>query len=344
MATNSALFGLSPRARQKLALGLCTGLLGALLFSCTSDSSPSNSDPEDNYTPGDPTILVGTFQVRLVAPVAATATEAGTPGYTSILGKVYDGSTPSQIIWEEGAPDGDCSLFTPRVPFCTESCGGSAVCVEDNQCQDYPTAQTVGIVLVEGIHTGSDATSFSLEPVAKSYQPAADISLPYPAFSEGEAIIFTAPGSDFTPAFILQAQGISPLAVNNSSISLATGQPLDLTWTAPGEAGNSRIHVKLDISHHGGSKGKIECDAEDTGALEVSAALIDQLLALGVSGFPTIVITRSTTGSATISAGRVDLIVSSEVEMAVEIPGVTSCTGDEDCPTGETCQTDLVCK
>ena len=78
--------------------------------------------------------------------------------------------------------------------------------------------------------------------------------------------------------------------------------------------------------------------------LEIPAALLDSLVALGVAGFPTIVLTRSTVGSAVIAAGRVDLLVFSELEQEVEIPGLVSCTDDADCPEGETCGSDLRCR
>jgi hypothetical protein len=67
-------------------------------------------------------------------------------------------------------------------------------------------------------------------------------------------------------------------------------------------------------------------------------------LNLGVAGFPTVVVTRSATGSTTIAPGRVDLVVSSTIERSVEIAGLTSCTADTDCQPGQTCQSDLTCK
>jgi hypothetical protein len=293
---------------------------------------------------GNPEVLVGTFQVRLVPPTPATTTTSETPGYTSVVGKIYDGPTPSQTVWEEAGKDGPCRFLTPRVPFCTVSCGGSAVCVENDTCQKYPTAHSVGTVQVTGVHTQTGTTTFSMNSVANNYQPLAGVSLPYPAFSEGEEIRFDADGGCYVAPFTLKANGVSPLLLSNESISLATNQAVKLSWTAPEQSNSSKIYVKLDISHHGGTKGKIECETEDNGSLEISASFITQLLKLGAAGFPTIVVTRSTTGSATISAGRVDLVVSSEVEKEVLIPGVTSCNKDTDCPSDQKCQKDLTCK
>jgi hypothetical protein len=115
-------------------------------------------------------------------------------------------------------------------------------------------------------------------------------------------------------------------------------------WKPPGIPGLSRIRLKLDISHHGGSKGEIDCDAEDTGSLEVPGSLVTQLLNLGVAGFPSFLLTRSSVGSTVIEPGRVDLTVLSDVEHPVDVMGLVSCTDDNSCPKGQTCQTDLSCK
>lgn len=327
---------------SKSAVMRSLSLLSSIsVLACSSSSSPAadagivDSTPADK--PGDPTILVGTFQVQLVAANADT----GTPGYTALAGKVYDGPTPSSVIWEETVKEGDCRLLTPRVPFCSTPCGSSAACVEDETCQAYPVAQSVGTVQVHGLQTEAGAVDFSMDAILNGYQPS--MTLAYPAFSEGDDIVVSAQGSSFTAAFSLTAQGIAPLNVFNDAITLSANQALTLSWSPPATAIGSKIHVKLDISHHGGTKGKIECDTSDTGTLVLPASLITPLLALGAAGFPTVVVARTASGSATISAGRVDLLITSEVEKAVAIPGVVSCNSDDDCPTG-TCQPDLTCK
>jgi hypothetical protein len=285
---------------------------------------------------GDSSQLVGSFQVK-VTP-ATSVLQAS----TAIVGKVYDGPTPSTVVWENPQVDGACTLTTPRVPFCTTPCGSISACVEDNTCQAYPTARGVGSVTVTGVETTDGDLPFTMTAIANTYQPAGSVSLAYPPFAEGDAVTFSAAG-DYFPAFTLTSTGVAPLAVTSTSLALNTGKALDLAWT-PGAAGNAKIHVKLDISHHGGSKGQIECDSDDTGSLTVPAPLITKLLGLGVAGFPTVIITRQAVGSSVISAGRVELDVSSVVEQAVTVEGLTSCDADEDCPSGQTCQTDQSCK
>lgn len=331
---------------------ICASLIGIYAMGCSSngggDSTSSSSGSggsggSGGGEPGDPTILVGSFQVKLIAPVPATPNSPEVPGSTAILGKVYDGPTPGQIIWEKALEEGACTLLTPRVPFCSTPCGGSAVCVENDQCQDYPTAHSAGTVTVKGLHPESGGDSFTIDPIVNGYQAPAAVKLPYPAFSEGEAVSFSAAGDYYAP-FTVSSVGIAPLVFGSQSLTVETGKPLPISWTAPGKSGQTRIYVKLDISHHGGTKGMIECDAEDTGALELPAALITKLLDLGVAGYPTIIVARRASGSTTITQGRIDLVLSSQIEQAVEIPGLTSCTADTDCPMGQTCQSDLTCK
>ena len=278
----------------------------------------------------------GTFQVSLVAPRDTT------PGFTGVLGRLQDGPTPSAIIWEEAAASGDCRLLTPRVPFCEEPCGGGALCVEDGQCQAFPTAITVGTVHVDGLHTAAGATTFSMEPIASNYQPPSGTQLAFPAFAVGDDITFTASGSSSVAAFSVTAKGISPLTVANEAIELA-GAPVLLEWTPSEQEEVTTISVAFDISYHGGTKGKVVCNCPDTGSLEVSASLLDQLKALGISGFPKIEIARRAIGS-TQPPPRVDLVIESTVTRILDIPGVISCNGDGDCPRDQTCRPDFRCQ
>ena len=277
---------------------------------------------------GDSSQVVGAFQVKLGE------------GTTNIVGKVYDGPVPAATIWEKPQVDGACTLTTPRIPFCEESCTGGGICVEDDTCQAYPTARGVGTVTVGGVKTSDGQSSFTMTPLSNVYQPS--VSLAFPPFAEGDSVTMAAAG-DFFPAFSLASKGIAPLVLTSTDLALVSGQALDLTWTK-GAAGNATIHVELDISHHGGSKGQIECDTDDTGSLRVSAALVSKLLSLGVAGFPTVKVTRQAIGATTISAGRVELVVSSLVEQGVSIDGLNSCTDSVQCPQGQTCQSDLTCK
>jgi hypothetical protein len=315
---------------------------------CNGSPAPSGGDPEGDAAigddaggspipgQGDPKTLVGTFHVKVVPPTAQAA------GSTSVVGKVYDGPTPSTLVWENPQVDGSCTLTTPRVPYCTTPCGGSSACVEDDTCQSYPTAHDVGKVAVTGLKLASGDSSFTMTAIASAYQPPAGVALVYPPFGEGDAVNFVASGGYFD-GFTLASQGIAPLALLTKSVTLKSGEPLELTWT-PGAAGQATVHVKLDISHHGGSKGQILCDTDDGGSLTVSAALVKRLIDLGVAGYPSVIVTRHAVGSAVIAPGRVDLDIESVVEEQIGVEGLKSCTGDSDCSSGQHCQSDLTCK
>jgi hypothetical protein len=280
---------------------------------------------------------LGTFKVEV------TADESGpTMGATSVLGKVSSGATPSAVVWEEAGTEGACRLEKPRVPFCTPSCGAD-VCVEDDVCRPYPTAQSVGAVTLSGVKLIDGASELALKEVAKAYQPPAGTMFAYPPFQEGDAVKLSAAGGDL-PGFDLQTTGVAPMWLSNEELTLEEGAPLELTWEAAADPAASNIHVKLDISHHGGSKGMIECDQDDTGTLSIPAALVTELLGLGVAGFPTVIVTRSARATTKVGSGDVALTVASTLERAVTVPGVESCTDDAQCPTGETCQADLTCQ
>jgi hypothetical protein len=325
----------------------------ALLLWTTFACSSGNDDPRltdggadagpSDVGNGDPQVLVGTFQVRLVAPVEASPGVDPSPGFTTVFGKVYDGPTPATLIWQEVSRSGECILLTPRVPFCNSPCGGSAACVEDDLCQPYPSARSVGLVTVTGLASTGGPIDLELRPVANNYQNPANVELDYPAFSEGQVIGLSAAG-DVLPGFSVSAPGVGPLTLSDAELRLVAGQALDLSWNTPDDPSLAKILVKLDISHHGGTKGKIECEAVDDGALEIPGPMIGQLLALGVAGFPTVIATRRSLGSTSIAVGRIDLLISADDERPVIIDGLISCTEDGDCSNGATCQPDLSCR
>ncbi|MBX3156406.1 MAG: hypothetical protein KF773_10435 [Deltaproteobacteria bacterium] len=264
-------------------------------------------------------------------------------GTTSVIGKVYDGVRPATVLWTVQAEAGGCALSTPRAPFCPGGCGSSAACVDDGVCAPYPASQNVGTVRLTGLAT-SAGEELVLTSVANTYQPPAGTTISYPGFAEGDELELRASGGD-TGAFRLVARGVGELALRDAdTLALAQGAALSLAWTGATDPAASAVHVELDISHHGGSRGMIECEVADTGALAIDAALVDRLLALGVAGFPTIIVTRSSVGHTNAGAGHVDLVVASKLEVPIAIPGLESCTEDSECTPPATCQPDLTCK
>jgi hypothetical protein len=286
-----------------------------------------------------PVPAVGNFVLRLIPPVPAADGVPAVDGVTTLVGRVNDGPTPELIRWTSTRNDAACRVLEPSIPFCDPSCAGGRVCVDEDTCQAYPSAHTVGNVHMDGVRNRAGATAYDVLPVGNTYQYT---DMPFPAFDEGGALRLDAAGGDYDP-FSIAARGVAPLEVPAAEFAMVRGEALVLTWGAPGIADVSTIHVKVDISHHGGSRGKIECDAPDTGRLEIPAELSDHLLDLGAAGFPVVQLSRRHVGATEIAVGRVELTVTSDVERPLSVPGIISCTGDEQCPEGQYCQSDLSC-
>jgi hypothetical protein len=294
------------------------------------------------------TAKIGEFSLQLVAPVAASETVSATAGYTALLGKVFDGPATETTVWTKKDEAEGCTLLIPEVPFCETPCGSGNVCVADDKCQKSPSPIGLGTLSVKGVKldTGSAAfTTDTTKDVKYAYQTPVGASLAYPAFAEGDALEFSLSGESGIAAFTLKGKGIATLElVNGESYPLAAGKGLALAWKAAAQATASRILLKLDISHHGGSKGKIECDVDDDGSFTIPAKLVDALTALGVAGFPSVSITRTSITSALTARGRIDLRLFSYFDRPVEVPGLVSCTGDDtECPTGKKCRDDKTC-
>jgi len=311
----------------------------ALLFGCSSSpgagaggaggsAGAGGAGGGTGGAAGSPNAIVGGFAVELKS------------AFTAVTGSVASGPRPEAVILKVVDEVGSCRLRTPRVPFCNIPCGGDAICADDDKCLPSPKAQNLGVVKVKGL----GAAEFSMDPIQGTYSPSGDVMLPSPPCPEGAAIEIQTAGGVYRP-FVLQAKGITPLTVAGAGpIAVAAGQPLQLQWTPPGDASFSRIKVRLDLSHHGGKKGEIECDVPDNGALEIPGSMIGKLIALGTAGFPTVYVTRFSAGDALIEPGRVTLEVSSTIDRELQVPGVVSCMEDSECPPGKTCQVDKTCR
>ncbi|HKU37201.1 MAG TPA: hypothetical protein VJR89_03620 [Polyangiales bacterium] len=286
------------------------------------DAGPSGSE------------VYGSFNITLVPPFEETMS----PATTSVLGKVNDGPAPIAEAWKLEREAEGCRLYTPRILFCDPPCGSAGVCVRDDECAPHPQSTEVGTVTLKGV----GATPIAMDVIAGNYQPKAGTSLPYPPCREGESVMLEAAGGTH-PAFQISARCIAPLEFSGS-VPYRRGEPLRLKWNAAGSGSDSTITVKVDLSHHGGSKGKIECEVADDGAHDIPAALADALVELGVAGFPTVALTRSSTAAGSGAASGVALTIAASQERPIEIPGLTSCSEDTDCASGQTCQTDRSCK
>jgi hypothetical protein len=274
----------------------------------------------------------GKFEIRYVTGATAASS------YAEIGGFMYDGLQADLVIWDKKKTEGECSLYTPRTPFC-DACESGQVCVDTNVCRTPPSTQDVGAVTLTGLNPPSGANPLALTPitnVAGTTYLCAE-TLPMPPCTEGTAVRLDAAGKGDYPPFSVQAQCIAPLVVTNPAITLESGKAFTLTWTPSGVA-SSRITVFLDLSHHGGSKGRVLCDTADTGSLQIPGALLESLMALGVTGYPRALITRVLTGTTPVGSGQAELKLYSDRDYIAEIPGLVSCQDDSECPAPQTCQ------
>jgi hypothetical protein len=302
---------------------VCKKTIASGIFALLVAFGSCNNDDKGNPVNETPTTQsFGTFQVSLLAE----------DGYTSVLGKMYDGPVPSNLAFEEIAAVGCCKLFKRLYPFCEPDCGGLAACVKGDTCQPYPSPVNIGTVSISGLKVNDGKTTFSMDPINSNYM---FTSIDFPPCNEGEAVTLTAAGSSSVSTFTIAVRGISPLTLLNDTIKLLDHQPIDLQWTPPAVTGISTIFVLIDISYHGGTSAKIECECDDNGSLTVPAKLLDSLKTFGISGFPKLEISRQ--AISTDTAAKAKLVIESKVVKMLQIPGVISCNGDADCPEGQYC-------
>lgn len=325
------------------------GWLGGFALGCSSSSadgsSPSGGSGRSVASGGSAsgapgagaggaaTVKLGGFTLELKADDSGSGT-------TSLAGTIYDGDTPPNVVWNLRSSAAECELLVPSVPFCEVPCG-SEVCVALNRCVPYPSPVSVGTVRVQGV--GTSEIVMSPQGDTLYYVPSRATMLPYPPAADGSVITLVATGGTLEP-FTIRTDAIAPLvATGEDPAAIRLSEPLRLTWTA-GASENARIHVELDLSHHGGTKGKVICDTADDGSLEIPGAMLTELVELGLAGFPTVELVRRADGSAITRAGVVQFEVVSRISRDVTVPGLVSCTKDAECPTGQTCQPDLQCK
>jgi hypothetical protein len=262
-------------------------------------------------------------------------------GFTSVGGQVTEGVLPGAVP-DELARAGDCRLLRARQTTCVPACAISTErCDSEGVCMALPRTHDVGTVTVHGL---AIPMQMRANAVTRKYSNPALPMLPNPGFLPGADLRITSAGGDYAP-FELRGWGVSPLVLGSEPIEIAEGQPTRLGWQAPATAGPARLHIELNINHHGSTNAKIECDFADTGAAEISATLIDGLIAEGLSGFPTLTATRRSATSLQIEPGCVELLVISEVSVSVRVEGITSCNTNMPCPIGQTClQVELFCQ
>jgi len=283
------------------------------------------SDDSWNYAPCTLDTRVGGFVVTLAEE------------YTGINGQVLGGVVPVNIP-ELIAEEGDCKLLKSRNLFCDPGCVPGETCGEEGTCIPYPEALSVGSVTVTGLKT----TETMEAKWGNHYTNTG--SLEHPAFETSASLHLSATGGEIE-AFGLYGVGVSPLIISLESkqVSASNGTGITLQWEAGPTEEGIRVQIELNINNHGSTNAWIACEVEDTGGFEISAELLSALYDFGVSGFPSLSLTRRSADSVELSIGCVEFFVESEAAVAIEFEGVTSCTSDNQCPPGQSCGVDLQC-
>jgi len=283
---------------------------------------------------------VGGFSVEL------KRNEGSTP-YTAIQGGVQNAVDPT-AVWDVKEKNGDCSLMLGRLLACNPDCAVGKKCAGSNMCIDAPTNRDLGTVTVTGL-----GASVALEKQTNtSYSH--NLTDKYPPFAPEAEVGLKSTGGAIS-ALTLAGRGIEPLDFPGTGLMVSRNQPLPITWTASAKNKSARVHIKLDIAHHGNIAARIECDVADSGSTTIPAALVTKLMDQGLAGFPSIALTRQTVDSATVPGGCADFVVASSEERLVDVEGVISCNTQDPtcppedkeckaCPAGMACGRDFRCK
>ena len=314
-----------------------TLLLLVLLSACSSESSPTSASGSagnggGGAAAGAPSAggSAGNGDVVLHGGVVVTLhPPSDTDGYTTAIGRFFDGAQPEILALEPRLEQAECTLFVPKAPFCNVPCA-PAVCTSDDVCTDYPMPRAVGTLKLDGL-----GAAVSMEPTSSLlvYQSP---SLAYPPCEPGAPVSASATG------VALQADCIAPLTLlGPDPLPIVAGSPLHLSWLAADDTSHSRLRIKLDVSHHGGSKGEIDCEVPDTGSYDIPAAMLTELLGLGLAGFPTINLNRVALG-ADVGNPHLSLVLSSDITRAVDT-GIVSCVDATTCPDGQSCLDGGIC-
>jgi len=256
--------------------------------------------------------------------------------YTGVNGQVLDGVVPGNVPVVV-AEDDSCTLLKAPSLFCDPPCVPGETCGTGGTCLPYPASRSVGTVTVEGLN----------EPCVMEAKWGNHYTNPgsmiHPGFEVGADIRLKAAGDELE-SFSLKGAGVSALEVPSKSLNVEKGKALDVQWESGGDQGGVRVQLELNINNHGSNSAWIRCVAGDTGSYSVPAGLIDALFDEGLSGYPSLTLTRQSADAVSISAGCVELTVSSQASVAIDVEGVVSCTNDSQCPKGQNCGVDLQCK
>ena len=303
--------------------------LAAFLAGCPTQPADDDDDttpPPVRPAPDRPIELDGACaQQDLVGHFHVIAQ----PELSVVDGVVSDGVWPAQVREPVASAEG-CTLLLKRFPFCDPMCESGTTCDDDGSCIDQPESQDMGIVRIWGL-----AKDVVMQPVMPGYRYF-DTGLPHPGFEPGADVHLDADGGPYAD-LKLEGRGVPPLVRPDAPINVASGAPVEVTWTADQPVDGAQIDLELTIDQHGTSPLLLSCTFEDDGQAQVPAALVEELLSAGVSGYPNGSMSRVTVDSAETPDGCVELRVMSAMELRVTVDDHTPCTSDAQCADGQSC-------
>lgn len=291
--------------RPVLGLGIFASLL---VFgpSCVDQEDNAQVDTEDSTElpsgqtrgPCDPSVRLGKFEL------------ANEQGYNAISGSVTGEVVPGGVMVEILSSE-SCRVYRQDNPFCDPPCLAGNICGQDGSCFAYPENQNVGTVFVTGLFEPVEMTP------TQTGNRYFDTSLPDPAYVSGDPIELVASGGDLE-GFHLFGVGVDPLQLIDAYWAVSPGTPIEINWHPGGQEAAS-IYISISVDQHGLSPGLIVCEAPDTGSLTIPSQIVDSLIELGVSGFPSGNIYRQTVDSAQLKQGCVEFAVYSHQMVGIQV-------------------------
>lgn len=296
----------------------------------TAEDTATDTAPDSTVEPIDPSRVILDGPCPQESRVGGFKVEMnGTIGYTAIDGVVRNGVPPASIA-DPTFEEAGCRLLRRRRLVCEPPCAPSQTCDVGATCIDAPLGQDQGQVTFAGL----------VAPVTLSPLPPGSTyfftRLTHPGFADGDLIRLTSTAG-YLGALELYGVGVSQVAPTEPLVVVTEGQPLALAWDAAAPDARSRVLVELTIDQHGLTPVTAVCDLPDTGSAVIPSAVVDGLVAAGVTGFPSGRVTRRTVDSVTVAGQCAEFVVSSVRDLQLEVTGFVPCISTADCPSGTTC-------
>ncbi len=300
-------------------------MLALLLLGCPADPSVEDSAATTPTVTG----VTGLDGTCLDAERLGRFTVDSNADYAFVTGSANDGVVPTSVLTQLYA-SGDCIIWRRENPYCDPACDPGDTCGLDGTCVPYPVTQDLGLVRVDGL-----VQAVEMSPVSPGYTYF-DTSLPNPPWTPGAALSLTTGNGVWDP---IQLDGVAPETLAASSLAwvVTRERPFAMAWDDLGAPVPTEVVLELRIDQHGTTPSSAVCRFVDDGAAEVPADIIDELMGLGVTGFPAGSLVRRTADRADLGDGCLDFIASSSQLPHVSISGYTPCRSDEECPKGLEC-------